>query len=159
MVDNIITLDIMKNMSLDDLVTLYRNGYSIEKTTQVLQQCTIELTSNKDLVRPDDIIRLTAIVWPAGTYTVTFKKGQTVIGTVTSDPSGIAILYYDAYQIVFGGSYDIIATTDNCSSNIKTIYIDHRELMEFWKAGLIGIGIWIILEWSWETLKNKNIKI
>lgn len=158
-ISDIISLDNLKNMHLDDIVTLYRNGYSIKenKYTRTLQECTtIELTSNKDLVRPDDIIKLTAIIQPPGTYTVTFKKGQTLIGTMTSDPSGIAILYYDAYQIVFGGKYDIIASVDNCLSNIKTIYIDSRDLVEFWKAALIGIGTWITIEWIWETIHKKK---
>ena len=77
MLNQTITLDTMKDMSIDNIIGLYRQGYMLEGTNSNiinLQTCTVIVSADKTSAQAGDFIRLTATVDPPTPgATVTFK--------------------------------------------------------------------------------------
>ena len=78
MLNQIITLYKMKDMSIDYIIDLYRQGYILEggEDSNIinLQTCTVTVSADKTSAQAGDFIRLTATVNPPTSgATVTFK--------------------------------------------------------------------------------------
>lgn len=125
MYENILTLNIMKEMPIDDIIRLYQQGYRLEGMYPIESlQCTTSIVPDRILAYVGDIIRLTATTSPTvsdGTL-VTFKGATMVssrpveitIGTCTTS-NGSCFVDWDTITAHAGRAYSITAEVEDCT--------------------------------------------
>lgn len=86
MSNRVITLDKMKDMPIDHIIDLYRQGHILEGIqidTNIinLQACTATISADRTSANAGDFIRLTAIVDPPASGTTVTFKAETMISS------------------------------------------------------------------------------
>lgn len=115
----------------------------------------IALTSSSSTCNVGDNVLLTATVMdrstPVEAAEVTFKVGETVLGTDETDANGVATYTYAASTV---GSFDFTASYQDSTSNSVSVTVNHSYSLAFSQSSYVATGGSATLEM---TLLEDNV--
>ena len=115
----------------------------------------IALTSSSSTCNVGDNVLLTATVMdrstPVEAAEVTFKVGETVLGTDETDANGVATYTYAASTV---GSFDFTASYQDSTSSVVSVSVNHSYSLSFSQSSYVATGGSATLEM---TLLEDNV--